>query len=103
MTFFVFGDEDVVLGFKFIGISGLIIESKEDALLEFEKITKGEYGEIGVLIITERIALMLEDIIMDWQLKGEYPLIVEVPDMEGHIEGKKSMLESIRKAIGLSV
>ena len=103
MTFFVLGDEDVILGFQFIGIKGKIIETTDEARQEFANVTNGEYGEIGVLMITEKIASMIEDPLMDWQLSGNYPLIVELPDLEGHMEGKKSMLDSIREAVGLHV
>jgi vacuolar-type H+-ATPase subunit F/Vma7 len=103
MTFFVLGDEDVILGFQFVGIQGKISDNVEDARVEFDRITRGDYGEIGVLLITERIGVLLADVIMKWQLSGKYPLLVEIPGMDGHLEGKKSMLDSIRKAIGLAV
>lgn len=103
MTFFVFGDEDVILGFQFIGIKGKIIENSEDALLEFDNVVNGNLGEIGVLLITEKVASMIDDKLMNWQLSGEYPLVVEIPDLEGHLAGKKTMLESIREAIGIQV
>jgi vacuolar-type H+-ATPase subunit F/Vma7 len=103
MTFFVLGDEDVNLGFQFVGIQGKITDGAEDAKIEFDKITRGDYGEVGVLLITERVSIFLTDTIMKWQLSGRYPLIVEIPGLDGHLEGKKSMLDSIRRAIGLAV
>jgi len=103
MDFFVFGDEDVVLSFKFIGIQGKVIESNNDLIDEFSRVVNGDYGEIGVLIITEKLSFAIEDKITEHQLSGHYPLIVEIPDIEGHLEGRKSMLDLIRKAIGLSV
>ena len=103
MIFFVLGDEDVILGFQFVGIHGKIIDTNDDALQEFKNVTTGVYGEIGVLIITEKVGSMIEEELMDWQLSGNYPLIVELPDLEGHMEGKKTMLESIREAVGLHV
>jgi len=103
MDFFVLGDEDVVLSFKFIGIQGKMVETKDDLIDEFNRILNGDYGVIAVLIITEKLSILIEEKIMEHQLSGEYPLIVEIPDMEGHIEGKKSMLDLIKKAIGLSV
>ena len=103
MTFFVLGDEDVLLGFQFVGIQGKIADNAEEAKAEFGKIINGDYGEVGVLLITEKVSTYIPDVILKWQLAGKYPLIVEVPGMDGHLEGKKSMLESIRKAIGLAV
>ena len=34
---------------------------------------------------------------------SKYPLLVEIPDMNGHIEGKISLLDSIKKAVGIAV
>ncbi|HOV13098.1 MAG TPA: V-type ATP synthase subunit F [Spirochaetota bacterium] len=103
MRFFILGDEDVVLAFRFAGVDGVIALNSEEVNLEFDKICKEFYGEVGVLIITEKNSLLLGDKLLEWELTDSYPLIVEIPDMDGHIEGKKSMLETIRKAIGLSV
>lgn len=103
MTFFVIGDEDVVLGFKFIGINGAVADTEEEVINEFNRVINDEYGNIGILIISEKASSLIDEKIMEWQLSGKYPLIVEIPDMDGHIEGKKSLLDSIKKAIGLSV
>lgn len=103
MTFFVLGDEDVILGFQFVGIQGKIIESHNDADQEFDNVINGNYGQIGVVLLTEKVSIMIEEKIMNWQVSGNYPLIVEIPDLDGHLEGKKTVLESIREAIGLHV
>ena len=103
MNFYVIGDEDVVLGFRFAGIHGSIADTADEANEAFDKVTSGEYGEIGILNITEKVSLLMEDKIMQWQLAGNYPLIVEIPDMTGHIEGKTSLLDSIKKAVGIAV
>ena len=103
MTFYVLGDEDVVTGFRFINIKGKIIETREDAVREFRNLTGGVYGEAGIILITEKVSVFIEQEIMDWQLEGKFPLIVEIPDLDGHMESKKTMLEAIREAIGLSI
>jgi V/A-type H+-transporting ATPase subunit F len=37
-------------------------------------------------------------------VKGsQYPLIVEIPGIHGHMEGKKSLTDAIREAVGISV
>jgi vacuolar-type H+-ATPase subunit F/Vma7 len=40
---------------------------------------------------------------MDWQFNGSYPLIVEIPGIEGHLENRKSLIDSIREAVGVHV
>jgi vacuolar-type H+-ATPase subunit F/Vma7 len=103
MKFHILGDEDVLLGFQFIGIEGSLVETTDEAVDMFNKAIQGELGKIGVLIITEKINAMIHDTVMEWQLSGEYPLIVEVPDLNGHLEGRKTILQAIREAIGLQV
>jgi V/A-type H+-transporting ATPase subunit F len=103
MDFFVLGNEDVILGFQFVGINGKIVTGHSSALEEFDNAVNGEYGELGVLLISEKVSMMIEDRVMEWQLSGNYPLLVEIPDIDGHIEGKKSILKSIREAVGLHV
>jgi V/A-type H+-transporting ATPase subunit F len=56
-----------------------------------------------VLIITESAAVQLEDEINDWQMKGKYPLIVEIPGVMGRLEGKKTLTDAIREAVGIHV
>jgi V/A-type H+-transporting ATPase subunit F len=103
MKFYVIGDEDVVLGFKFIGIEGSVVDDAKTALNEFCKATENKENDLGVLIITEKVASMIEENIINYQLEGNYPLIVELPDLSGHIENKKTMIDAIREAIGLHI
>ena len=54
-------------------------------------------------ILTEEISSMLEEEVLGWQKMSEYPLIVEIPGIRGHLVGRKSLTESIREAVGISV
>lgn len=100
MTFHVLGDEDVVAGFQFAGISGTIVKNTHEGRTLFYEILK---QDIGILIITEKISVLIQEDIIKHQLSGNYPLIVEIPDMNGHLSNKETLLQSIRKAIGISV
>lgn len=103
MQFFVLGSEDVITGFQFIGIRGAVVNNKEEALKEFNNVVNSIYGEIGILIVTEKVALLIDEELIEWQLSGNYPLIVEIPDLDGHIEERKSLIEIVRDAIGIPV
>ena len=101
MEYFVIGDEEIVIGFGFVGVKGVVVNNREEALIEFEKAVNS--GTILIVIITEGVSMLIDDKVSDWQLKGSYPLVVEIPGIEGHIEGRKTMLDSIKEAIGISV
>jgi len=36
-------------------------------------------------------------------MSAEYPLIVEIPGLHGHLPGRKTLTDSIREAIGIRV
>lgn len=114
MEYFVIGERELILGFKLVGVNGAVAVNREEALEAFNRVTGQGGGTAGslalpsperpkVLILTEEVSVMLEEEILAWQKKADYPLIVEIPGLGGHLQGKKSLTEAIREAIGISV
>lgn len=110
MEYFVIGEREIVLAFKLVGVEGSIVVNRTEAIDAFNRITgRGGTASVPVderpkvLILTEDVSLMLEEEVLDWQKGAKYPLIVEVPGINGHIQGKKSLTESIREAVGIQV
>ncbi len=101
MQFYVLGDEEIVTGFRFVGVQGTAVYSKAEALEAFRRATEG--GEVMVLILTEQVSALIPEEVMDWQFNGSYPLIVEIPGIDGHLENRKSLIDSIREAVGVHV
>ena len=110
MKFFVIGSREIVLAFRLVGIDGVYAESREEALDAFNRLI-GNGGTINVptgelprvLILTEDVACMIENEEIEWQKTGKFPLIVEVPGIQGHLVGKKTLSEAIREAVGVQV
>ncbi len=100
MDFFAIGQEEIILGLRFAGIEGKAVESRDEALDAFRAACE---RQVGVLVVTEETGALIDREIADWQMRGECPLIVELPPLAGHVEGKRSLMESIREAIGLSI
>ncbi len=94
----VIGDEDTVNGFRLAGVKrSFVADSKEVAL----RIIR-ENSDAGIIIITETLAEEMGDI--ERLKKGKVPIIVEIPDKKGPIEGRKErMRELIRKAVGIKM
>ena len=101
MEFHVIGDEEVVIGFRFVGVPGSVASTESEAREAFTRIT--EEGDARVLILTEQVSSVLAREVMDWQMNGSYPLIVEIPGINGHMAGRKSLIDSIREAVGIHV
>jgi len=109
----VIGERELVLGFSLVGVPGTVVNSREESLEAFCRAT-GQGNVLGdgapvpgeramVLILTEEVSAMLEQEVRDWQMGGEYPLVVEVPGLHGHMTGRKTLTDAIREAIGIHV
>ena len=101
MEFQVIGDEEVVIGFRFVGVPGTVARTEEEAREAFAAAT--EEGAARVLILTEQVAALIPQEVMEWQMNGSYPLIVEIPGIQGHMADRRSLIDSIRDAVGIHV
>ena len=101
MAFHFIGSEDLAIGFRFVGVPGTAAATAEEAREAFRSVT--QRGEARVLVITEEVAAMIPREVLDWQMGGRYPLIVEIPGIGGHLEGRTSLIDSIRDAVGIHV
>jgi V/A-type H+-transporting ATPase subunit F len=117
MDYFFIGDPELVTAFRFVGISGALAADAGEARDAFLRITMGwdetagavlpgaKSGAEGcrVLLLTEEVADWLGDILVKWQLSDRYPLVVEIPGILGRNPGRKTLVDSIREAIGIHV
>ncbi|MDR1787836.1 MAG: ATPase V [Treponema sp.] len=113
MDYFFIGDQELAIAFRFVGIEGAGVSNGAEALSLFRRMTEG-YDETAdavlpgaetcrILILTEEAADWLGDTLVSWQLSGQYPLVVEVPGMMGRLPGRKTLVDSIREAVGIQV
>ena len=117
MDYFFIGDAELVTAFRFIGIEGAAVRDAAEASAVFRRVTEGWIEEAGaalpgqmpgaegcrVLLLTEETADWLDDLLIKWQVGGRYPLIVEIPGIMGRLPGRKTLVDSIREAIGIHV
>jgi vacuolar-type H+-ATPase subunit F/Vma7 len=101
VEFFVIGDEEVVLGFRFAGAEGVAAYSRAAALEAFHRATTE--GDVKILVLTEQVSAMIAEEVTAWQFGGSYPLVVEIPGIEGHLENRRSLVDAIREAVGVHV
>ena len=118
MEYFVIASRELVLAFRLVGVEGSVAVIRKEALQAFNRITgrdsaDSEGGALHnvlpqdskpkVLILSEDVSVMIEDEVLAWQKAAKYPLIVEIPPLSGHLEGKKTLTDAIREAVGISV
>jgi V/A-type H+-transporting ATPase subunit F len=101
MKYFIIGDEDTVLGFGMVGVKGKIAANQKQAEEAFEEALKE--SEVGIVIITERIAELIRPQVDRYIFAEKFPLIVEITDRKGPIEGKPSLRKMVNDAIGIKL
>jgi len=99
VRYHIIGEEDAVLGFGMVGVPGRSVATAEQA----EDAVKAALadGDVGVIIITERIAELIRPMVDRFLFTGRFPLIVEIPDRSGPMEGKLGIREMVNAAIGV--
>ncbi|MDR0909000.1 MAG: ATPase V [Spirochaetaceae bacterium] len=104
MDYFFIGEAELLSSFRLVGVQGEAVQNAEEAREAFLKvIQEGEATGCRVLILTEEASDWLGDELVQWQLTGKYPLVVEIPGIMGRQPGRKTLVDSIREAIGIHV
>ena len=93
MEYFVIGERELILGFMLAGVKGKAVSNRQEALDAFNKAT-GQNSSVGSVGDIPKVLILTEDIA---------PLIVEIPGLQGHIQGRKTLTDSIREAVGIQV
>lgn len=101
MEYFIVGDEDAVLGFGMVGVQGLAVKRPEEAERAFRQALART--EIGIILMTEHVAELIRPLVDEYIFTADFPLIVEIPDRRGRIEGKPALRETVNRAIGITL
>ncbi len=93
---------DTNIGLRLAGVDGVVVHEKEEVLDAIDKAREDE--DLGILIITRKLAEKVPDIIDELKLSVSLPLIVEIPDR--HLNGNKDsnyITRYVRDSIGIKV
>ena len=92
---------DTFVGMQMAGIESIVLHEREEIIEKIEQL-KEDQG-IGIIIITEVIALLIPDEVDIIKLSKSGPLLVEIPDRHGWRKGDDSILKYVKEAIGLKI
>ena len=101
MQFYVIADEHTVTGFKLVGVDGEVVESADEAREALRKAFSST--EIGIIILTEKIASSIREDVEEFFFGHSFPLIIEIPDRTGPEEDRVSIRQMVRTAVGVKV
>ena len=99
MKYSMIGDEDTVLGFEMVGVSGRTARNPEEANHAFRAALADK--EVAIVIITERVADMIRPLVDRYLFTESFPLIVEIPDRKGRQPDRPGIRELVNAAIGI--
>ena len=100
-AYHIIGDKDTVLGYRFAGVFGDVVEDAEQAKTAFENALND--SGITVLLVTEAVENMIPDMVMKHRMAVVPPYLAVVQDIWGPRGGRKSLQELINEAVGIRI
>lgn len=101
MKFFLIGDKETVLGFSLAGVESMAAESKAEILTTLRQAQNR--SDIGIFLITERLAERVRPFLDTMLLQKGGPLVLEIPDRQGPLPGRRSVESLVLSALGIKV
>lgn len=92
---------DTFVGMKMAGIESIILYDAEEIIKKLRELKSNK--DIGIIMVTEKIALLVPDEVSKIKLSKEKPLLVEIPDRHGSIKGSDSIVRYVKEAIGIKI
>lgn len=99
--FLISDNVDTKTGMRLAGVTGVVVHKREDAIKVIEDVLKDR--EIGILVITEKIAGEIPDVLDNIKMNYPMPLVVEIPDRHGSSRGTDSITRYVREAVGIKL
>lgn len=99
--FLISDNRDTMVGMRLAGIKGVVINDKKDAEKMFDTLI--EKKEVGIILISEKLAEGLRNKVNYVKQKMAFPLIVEIPDRHGSIKSKDYITGYVRDSIGIKI
>lgn len=100
-SYLISDNHDTWVGMRLCGIDGIILHEREEVLDTLKQVIGNP--EIGIVILTEKIIDLAHDEIMDYKMKCNKPLIIEIPDRHGSNRGTDVITSYIRESVGIRI
>lgn len=102
MQFYLISDNiDTQMGMRLAGIKGVVVHEEDEVRRELEKAVSDK--NIAIILMTEKLVKLCNEMVYDIKLKRRSPLIVEIPDRHGTSEISENINRYVRDAIGIKI
>ncbi len=100
MLGFVIGDNDLITGFRLVGVEGKEVTSVDEARQALFKVLARK--DVAVVLVSEEFATQMRSDLEKARMEYLTPLIVEVPGPKGP-SGETRMSDLISKTLGVRI
>lgn len=101
MKVHVIGHPEAVQGFALVGILGQPATNAEEANAALDIAL--QIADVGIILVTDGVAAMIQERINDLKYQSEIPLVVEIPGPKSKGNQQESLNKMIEHAIGIKI
>lgn len=102
MQFYLISDNvDTLAGMRLVGIDGIIAHEKGEVKKALENAVADR--DVAIVLITDKLVKLCDDIIYDMKLKIKSPLIVEIPDRHATSDISTTISRYVSESVGLKI
>lgn len=101
MRILVIGHPEAVLGFSLVGVHGQVATSADEVNQALDDALASP--EVGIILVTEDVARLIEPRMAQLKLHSTVPLIVEIPGPGGLRSDQPSLNEVVQQATGIKL
>ncbi|MGN0621017.1 MAG: V-type ATP synthase subunit F [Porcipelethomonas sp.] len=102
MKFYLISDNiDTQMGMRLAGIKGAVVHEPDEVRQELEKALADR--DTAVILMTEKLVRLCDELVYDIKLNRKSPLIVEIPDRHGTSQITENISRYVSEAIGLKM
>ncbi|MGV8907291.1 MAG: V-type ATP synthase subunit F [Acetobacterium sp.] len=92
-------NRDSFLGMQLAGIEGVYLKTKNEIEEAFRAALKNK--DIGIIFLTEKAYLFIEELVLESKKKYFSPLITVIPDRYGYQRDQGMITRYIKESVGL--
>ncbi len=92
---------DTYTGMRLAGVEGVVVHERDELREALEKTLTDK--TIGIVLLTEKFGQEFPEILNQFRLERQMPLLIEIPDRHGTGRKKDFITSYVTEAIGLKL